>query len=66
MQETLRGFIVSIPKYEFNIYKKKAWEDFGKVRVNRYEVIPVMECHYDEKGFYPLNYEEEYEEVMIF
>ena len=66
LQETLRGFIVSIPKYEFNIYKKKAWEDFGKVRVNRYEVIPVMECHYDEKGFYPLNYEEEYEEVMIF
>ena len=66
LQEILRGFVVSIPKYEFNIYKKKAWEDFGKVRVSKHEEIPIMECHYDEKGFYPLNYKEEYEEVMIF
>ena len=34
--------------------------------MSKHEEIPIMECHYDEKGFYPLNYEEEYEEVMIF
>lgn len=57
IQEYLKGFIISIPLYEFRIYDKKFWEDFGNVSISRNEKIPIMKCHYDEKGFYPIDYE---------
>ena len=57
IQEYLKGFVVSIPQYEFRKYQKKYCETFGNVRISRYEKIPVMACHYDEKGFYPIDYE---------
>ena len=57
IQEYLKGFIISIPLYEFRIYDKKFWEDFGNVSISRNEKVPIMKCHYDEKGFYPIDYE---------
>ena len=57
IQEYLKGFIISIPLYEFRIYDKKFWEDFGNVSISRNEKVPIMKCHYYEKGFYPIDYE---------
>ena len=57
IQEYLKGFIISIPLYEFRIYDKKFWEDIGNVSISRNEKVPIMKCHYDEKGFYPIDYE---------
>ena len=35
--------------------------NFGKtleiVSISRNEKVPIMKCHYDEKGFYPIDYE---------
>ncbi|MDO4323469.1 MAG: CRISPR-associated helicase Cas3' [Lachnospiraceae bacterium] len=56
IQEKLKDFTVSIPRYEHQNYIKKIWEDFGVVEISKYERIPVMDCNYDEKGYYPLNY----------
>ena len=39
-------------------YKRHEIEIFGEIKINRFETIPVIDCHYDEKGFYPLDVEE--------
>lgn len=57
-QQNLKEFVVSIPKYEYQNYMEKIWERFGYVVISKYEKIPVMDCYYDEKGYYPLNYKE--------
>lgn len=56
LQEKLRDFVVAIPKYEYERYTEKTWKRFGAVRISKYEKIPVMDCYYDEKGYYPFNY----------
>ena len=58
IQEQLKGYIVSIPKYMYIKYKRHEIEIFGEIKINRFETIPVIDCHYDEKGFYPLDVEE--------
>lgn len=67
-QQDLKEFVVSIPKYEYRDYTKKTWESFGNIRISKYEKIPVMDCYYDEKGYYPFNYKERgiEDEIMIF
>lgn len=57
-QQNLKEFVVSIPKYEYQNYMEKIWERFGYVGISKYEKIPIMDCYYDEKGYYPLNYKE--------
>lgn len=57
-QQNLKEFVVSIPKYEYQNYMEKIWERFGYVVISKYEKIPIMDCYYDEKGYYPLNYKE--------
>ena len=57
-QQNLKEFVVSIRKKEYENYMKKIWEDFGYVVISKYEKIPIMDCYYDEKGYYPLNYKE--------
>ena len=57
-QQNLKEFVVSIPKYEYQNYMEKIWERFGCVVISKYEKIPVIDCYYDEKGYYPLNYKE--------
>lgn len=68
IKEKLNDFVVSIPKYEYRLYCKKIWESFGTVQIDRYRKVPVMDCYYDEKGYYPLNYNEESirDEIMMF
>lgn len=56
IREKLKSFIVSIPKYEYKNYVKKAWISYGKIKISRYEIVPVIDCIYDEKGYSPLNY----------
>lgn len=56
IQEKLKDFVVAIPRYEYRNYVKNIWEDFGTVKISRYEKVPVVDCYYDEKGYYPLNY----------
>ena len=67
-QQNLKKFVVSIPKYEYRNYMEKTWETFGHVVISKYEKIPVMDCYYDEKGYYPLNYKERgiEDEIMMF
>ena len=57
-QQNVKEFVVSIPKYEYQNYMEKIWERFGYVGISKYEKIPIMDCYYDEKGYYPLNYKE--------
>ena len=66
-QQNLKEFVVSIRKKEYENYMKKIWENFGYVVISKYERIPIMDCYYDEKGYYPLNYEERKieDEVMM-
>lgn len=68
IREQLRDFVVCIPGYEYRQYTKKVWESFGTVLIDRYEKIPIMDCYYDEKGYYPLNYDDKTieDEIMIF
>lgn len=58
IQEQLKGYIVSIPKYMYVKYKCYEYEIFGEIKINRFETIPVIDCYYDEKGFYPLDVKE--------
>lgn len=66
--DKLKNFVVAIPKYEYIKYVKNTWEKFGEVHINKYEKVPVVDCHYDEQGYYPLNYEDRtiMEETMMF
>lgn len=64
VQEQLKGYIVSIPKYFYIGYKGHDNEYFGEIKINRFETVPIIDCHYDEKGFYPLNTEKMDEEVL--
>ncbi len=66
-QQNLKEFVVSIRKKEYENYMKKIWENFGYVVISKYEKIPIVDCYYDEKGYYPLNYEERKieDEVMM-
>lgn len=68
IQEKLKDFVVSIPSYEYRNYVKKTWEKFGEVRISMYEKVPVIECYYDEKGYYPINYSDKtiMEQIMMF
>ena len=64
LQERLKSFIVTIPKYEFD----KKIPTYGTIEVNKYIKVPIIDCHYDEKGYYPLSYDEREDkyEIMIF
>lgn len=66
IQERLRDFIVQIPYYEYHKYYKKVYQTYETVNISKYEHIEVMDCQYDIKGFYPLNYEKVGEDAMIF
>ena len=65
-QERLRDFIVQIPYYEYHKYYKKVYQTYGTVNISKYEHIDIMNCQYDIKGFYPLNYENIGEDAMMF
>ena len=45
---------------------KKVYQTYETVNISKYEHIEVMDCQYDIKGFYPLNYEKVGEDAMIF
>lgn len=66
IQERLRDFIVQIPYYEYHKYYKKVYQTYGTVNISKYEHIDIMNCQYDIKGFYPLNYENVGEDAMMF
>lgn len=66
IQRKLKSYIVSIPKYEYNNYKKAEMILLGDIKIDKKQVIPIIECGYDEKGFAPLNYKKMQDEVMIF
>ena len=66
IQVRLRDFIVQIPYYEYNKYYKKVYQTYGTVNISKYEHIDIMNCQYDIKGFYPLNYENVGEDAMMF
>ena len=66
IQERLRDFIVQIPYYEYHKYYKKVYQTYGTVNISKYEHIDIMNCQYDIKGFYPLNYENIGEDAMMF
>lgn len=66
IQEKLRDFIVQIPYYEYHKYYDNVYQTFGTVNINKYEHIKIMDCQYDVKGFYPLDYEKVGKDAMIF
>lgn len=66
IQARLRDFIVQIPYYEYHKYYKKVYQTYGTVNISKYEHIDIMNCQYDIKGFYPLNYENIGEDAMMF
>lgn len=67
VRERLKSYIVSIPRYEYKNYVKKVWISYGKIRISRYENVPIMDCIYDEKGYRPLNYNDKtiQDEIML-
>lgn len=66
IQEKLRDFIVQIPYYEYVQYDKNVYEVHEMVDISKYEHIKVMDCNYDIKGFYPLDYKDVGEDAMMF
>lgn len=59
VQQSLREFTVSISEYRWQLYRKKGFYPVAYVNISKYEQIAVMECHYDESGFYTLDYDTE-------
>ncbi|MGL4607566.1 MAG: CRISPR-associated helicase Cas3' [Eubacteriaceae bacterium] len=61
LKEEIYRFVVSVPYYTFETYRKKVWsskvEPFPEIVLSKYEKIPVMECQYGELGFRQLEYD---------
>lgn len=46
--DKIRDYVVSVPMYN------KDYEKIKDLKLSKYEIIPVVKCIYDEKGFAPL------------
>lgn len=66
-KSTPRNLILQTRTSDCNsAYYKKVYQTYETVNISKYEHIEVMDCQYDIKGFYPLNYEKVGEDAMIF
>ena len=61
-KETIMKYSVSIPYYEWIRYQKAVVKEkaeiYPRIKLGKYEEIPVMECTYDELGYKELKYED--------
>ena len=58
-KETIMKYSVSIPYYEWIRYQKAVVKEkaeiYPRIKLGKYEEIPVMECTYDELGYKEFN-----------
>lgn len=59
-KEHIKKYTVTIPYYSYNNYRKAVAnnqaEHYGSIKINAYEEIPIMDCHYGKQGFEESDY----------
>lgn len=60
-KEHIKKYTVTIPYYSYNNYRKAVAanqaENYGSIKINKYEEIPIMDCQYGKQGFEESDYQ---------